>query len=297
MVPVLLNWSRINRNIYWSQDSFVNKINEVDLAMSVASDAGSQLMRSFDTAIFDQGDRFDAAYAFFGDAFDIRQFQLPDRKFHSRNEFWRIGSCIAARAAQGSVYFSSKKDFVTSNYLVARLMRIGRFVAIKDGSINYIEPGRIAFGRYLGNFDGFANGDIEFCSLAAPIEEVGSEDLSDQGLQHVSISSPNGRVLCALMLSVFEELDGDGPMDPDLLSDTIISLFRLLQRGLQRSDEASRSQFVAARAKAMRRYIAANVADPALGPAQIAAAFGVSRAAVLRAFEGTGGVANTIVAN
>lgn len=251
--------------------------------------------RTFDTASIDRRDRLDAACAFFAGAFDIRSLPKWRDAFHSRNEYWRFGTCVAGKVVRRASYFIARDRFVTSHYLVARLMLSGRYVAIRDGAIHDFQPDQIVFGQYAHNSGGFTGAAAEFWSLAVPIDDVGGGDWAARGLRNVCVHTPEGRVLHALFLSVFERLDSSAPQSAALLSETVIALFRLLAHGTRGADDASRSVYVAARADAMRRYVDAHLGDPDLGPAQIAAVFGVSRASVFRAFESNGGVAQTIV--
>ena len=171
----------------------------------------------------------------------------------------------------------------------------GRYAAIRDGSVHNFQPGRIVFGKYAHNSGGFTGADAEFWSLAVPIDDVGGGAGVVPELRDVGVHTAEGRVLHALFLSVFERLESSTPQDAAQLSEAVTAFFRLLAHGTRGADEASRSVYVAARADAMRRYVDAHLGDPDLGPARIAAVFGVSRASVFRAFESTGGVAQTIV--
>ncbi|MEM8576014.1 MAG: AraC family transcriptional regulator [Pseudomonadota bacterium] len=177
------------------------------------------------------------------------------------------------------------------DYYAIRFMDRGNYISIADDSIRRLQTGYMNFDD---NFDGVSTEGYSFYSLEAPREVIDKMLFTNGVLTVPRADSPPGRILLEMMSAVFRGLRDGGASSGELLIGQTSAFFELLAHGIDTAGEAARPEYLHARAAAMQRYIDANLDDPDLGPARLAATFGLSRAGVFRAFEPFGGVANTI---
>lgn len=239
-------------------------------------------------------ERVTAACDFFSGLFFIR---LPPRDapdFVCRTEFWRFGDCVATKGSRHGGIYRSPPGYLTDAFLSARLMLEGRSVNIRDGNAETFDPRALTFGRYLADATSVAPGPTRFYGLAAPADLVAPAREALPRDRKIGRDTPDGRVLHSLMVSIFHKLERGEADAAAALSDTVISLFRLLSLGFAKADEKAQAVYLAAQAPAIRHYINRHLGDLDLGPEKLARAFGLSRAGLYRALVDEGGVAEAI---
>lgn len=244
----------------------------------------------FDTSEVEPEHRFDAARAFFD---GICQLNCLDKAvpYEVDNRSWRIGRYVANQASHGPTAISLSDEHVNREYFTVIYFAGGSFLNVKRGTVHRIGPGFLTTGAEIG---GLSTEGFEMYSLEAPSDAIDRGPLADGAFRAHAADSPSGRVLLQLMRSVFRGLKGAATTKPVQLNEDIVAFFELLTHGLAAAEEAARKPYLKARAEAMQRFIDAHLDDPEIGPAQLAAAFGLSRAAVFRALEPFSGVAAAI---
>ncbi len=245
----------------------------------------------FDTADLEPKHRFDAASAYFEGLIEPRPVGDTPAPYKMRNVSWRIGAFVANRAENGPTANTMRDDHFMRDYCAIRYFDRGSYLSIADDSIHRIRPGSLTSTNQL---DGVSTEGYAFYSLEAPRATIEAGLQANGRLRVPLVDSPAGRILLEMMSEVFEGLSDRAPTTSDVLVERVRALFELVAHGVGRAEEAARPAYLQARTGAMQRYIDAHLDDPELGPAQLASAFGLSRAGVFRALEPLGGVASAI---
>lgn len=246
---------------------------------------------TFDTEAHDERDRFESARAFFDGVCELGRVGADAGHYHVCNESWRVGDFVANRASHGPTYLSVTKRALGDPFCVVRFFARGRYVNIDDQTVRTLDRRSIVSGA---NIDGLTTEGFTFYSLEAPSDMAGMRALCDGAFRATPLDTPHGRVLHAIMASVFTTLDAAAPASKEAIAERIAGLFALIAHGLDDACESARALYVLNRKQAMGRYIDAHIDDRDLDARRLAETFGISRAVLFRAFEETGGVAETI---
>lgn len=245
----------------------------------------------FDTADLEPRHRFDAACAYLDGLFEPRPLGDVPEPFKVRVVSWRMGGFVANRVINGPTANTMRQDHFMRDYCAIRYADCGSYLNIANDSIRRIGPGSLSSGNDL---DGVSTEGYAFYSLEAPRELIGNRAIDNGVLRVPHCNSPSGRLVLEMMSAVFRGLFDEGSSSADALMAQTSALFELLVHGIDTAGEAGRPEYLRARTAAMQRYIDVHLDDPKLGSVQLAAAFGLSRAAVFRAFEPFGGVSTAI---
>lgn len=255
----------------------------------------------FDTSALSQGERFQAWRESIGVIFEVGLDKAqPEAPFDASVTTYMVDSLLVARCASRKQSFERSPLKVSrdglDHYLIQIFVR-GQCESPKGHQDMMARAGDIWVNDLAQNYSSHTN-DFENISLVVPRSLV-SANLARPDQQHQRVipgDQPLARLFKQMVLGVFENAPSMTVKDGLLVS---APMLRMVE-GLLNSREGGIPTDLDGGAvdhsmlAAVKRFIEANLTDPALRSEFIISHMGISRSSLYRLFEPVGGVASYI---
>jgi AraC-like DNA-binding protein len=177
---------------------------------------------------------------------------------------WRVGTIVAGTTICPTLSFRRERPLIrqSDDHLLFRFYRIGGLSALLDGEPLRIRPGAFHLFDPMRPFNGVSDASVN-CSVTIPYASIGYEPTRHRAHFSLGDDTPAGRMLAAALETLYDQAPLVSADDGGLLADGFVAHNR---------------------AAAIRRYVEAHFADPAISAESVASAIGASRATVYRVF-------------
>jgi len=156
----------------------------------------------------------------------------------------------------------------------------GRMTALQDGREGVLEPGDMVLCDTAAPYDLGLSGEAQTLILGIPTAELSRRIVSPRSLLGRRLPGTTGgmRMVQRLMLDIWDEVDGQQGLPYQIgerLGAAILDLFATACH-MQFGSDATDGTVTDGHRTRIRRYIEANLFEPELSPASIAAGLGLS---------------------
>lgn len=253
----------------------------------------------FDSAALTPADAYACWREELGTIFDVSMTDRENEKvFRGSMETYHFGNLLLARTASGSQRFErSNRTLARSgvDHFLVQIHVAGGFSAKTEGREYAVDTGDICvvdlarpYATDATNFD-----NITLCLPRAALESLIPNPDALHGLV-LPRNSAAAELLNQHMLSLFGAARRLPARDAMAVADGSVAFVAGCLRPFTQTGGGKPAPSRAVLHAQVRRFIESNLSDPDLGPEQVVAAVGVSRATLFRMFEALGGVASYI---
>lgn len=253
----------------------------------------------FDSSALTPADAYACWREELGTIFDVSMADRENEKaFRGNMETYHFGNLLLARTASDSQHFQRSNRTLARSGVDHFLVQIhvaggfsakteGREFAVDTGDICIVDLSR-PYATFATDFD-----NITLCLPRSALEPLVPNPDALHGLV-LPGGSATAELLNHHMLSLFGAARRLPARDAMAVADGSVAFVAGCLRSHTQAAVGKRAPSRAVLHAQVRRFIESNLSDPDLGPEQVVAAVGVSRATLFRMFEALGGVASYI---
>lgn len=250
---------------------------------------------SFDTWSFSPEHRVDAWHDFNAGLFELKRHQIPGKEFAAQAQSYRVGHAVIGRySVTGNIVQRAENRLKVEreDLFVLRMHRAGHTKGVMSDAGFQMQSDRFTLFDLHQDLSAETE-DVEYISVTMPYAAIGYDPTRHSSLLQLPFASAVGRVLQANLEMMFDLAPTATQNEAMIMADGFSGLLKgIVTRDLRDESVFQRSQ--QALEVAARRFIEANLQDPALDVGTICRSVGISRPTLYRMFAVDGGVGRAI---
>jgi len=249
---------------------------------------------SFTTRSFAPHHRVDAFRSFQGPVFDITIPHQGAPDFDHTNHFWRFEENVFMQLETGKFTQSraAQSDDLVESRVHVILVNSGKGLMAIDGHASPISPGLVLIYHMLSSR--YVHNETKRSGLAFnfPSRLIGYNPKLHPSVMFFGAGQPQAEALALQMRTIHKLLIEDDGETAAWLFGGLREVVRSTISG--DSIDRSRTDFRSLRFRSMLNHIDANLLNDNLTPDYLGSKFGMSRAALYRAFDPLGGISHYV---